>query len=517
MAFSRPVRRFVAVHPVLTCVLGALLPILLRLSLIQYVPAPEAESHDEFSYLLGAETFVLGRLANPPHPMWRHFETAHVNQQPTYASKYPPAQSLVLAFGWKFLGHPWYGVLLSVGLMCGTICWMLQGWLPPRHAALGCFLAIILFGMSSYWVNSYWGGAIPATAGALVLGALPRLVKRPNPRTLLAAAAGAALLSMSRPYEGLVLVVVTGAALFWWRHKTGGKLNELVTVRHLAPAAILLFLSFAWMAYYNYRVTGNPWLLPYVVNNRAYVSSPFFWLLPRGPAPVYRVELVRRLAEWDDSFYVQARRNPLFLVRNLERLLLDTFPFRYLPLFAFGAVSLRKTQVALAIGAVYLAAVLMEKYALQHYLAPAIGIVFLLAMLGWRSLLSLRRGRPALGRLVAVLLFFGVVGSIGIEVVNVRWLSVYEPLYSARARVVHQLTESGPKHLVLVRYLPRHDLNVDWVRNHADIDGSTIVWAHDLGEAENRELLAYYKDRQVWLFEPDERPFKLFPYGDETK
>jgi hypothetical protein len=81
-----------------------------------------------------------------------------------------------------------------------------------------------------------------------------------------------------------------------------------------------------------------------------------------------------------------------------------------------------------------------------------------------------------------------------------------------RARILRQLNSLPGDQLVIVHYSPDHDYRMDWVYNGADIDGSKVVWARDMGPAKNEELLRYYRDRRVWIMEPDAKPPRLSEY-----
>jgi hypothetical protein len=143
--------------PAFALVLVVMLSLSISVSLsVRRLPQPTAA--DEFSYLVAADTFAHGRITNPTHPMWVHFESPHLIHEPTYISKFPPGQGLVLAAGQLVFGRPIAGVWLSVALACAALWWMLSAWMPARWALCGGCLAA-LHPWFIDWSQSYWGGA----------------------------------------------------------------------------------------------------------------------------------------------------------------------------------------------------------------------------------------------------------------------------------------------------------------------------------------------------------------------
>jgi hypothetical protein len=84
----------------------------------------------------------------------------------------------------------------------------------------------------------------------------------------------------------------------------------------------------------------------------------------------------------------------------------------------------------------------------------------------------------------------------------------------SRAVIQTNLERTAGKHLILVRYEPdNHNIHDEWVYNGAEIDGAKVLWARELDEQQNTALLAYFKDRQIWLVEPDSDNTELVPYS----
>ena len=494
--------------------------IAIRLLALPLLPVPVPGIHDEHSYLLMADTFVHGRLANPPHPMWVSFETFHVNWFPTYSSMYPPAQGFVLAAG-QALGQPWLGVLLSGAAMCAAILWMLQAWMPARWAFLGAALVALKFGVASYWINSYWGGAVPATAGALVLGALARIVKRATLSDTLLLGLGVAILANSRPYEGFLFCVPAAAWFFWWlAGKTKSKDPLLARLRRvLVPLAFVLILAAASMGYYNWRVTGNALQPPYLLNLRTYHTAQVFLWGHAKPVQRYRNQQFEDFyngwergnyhGEWTDVVRVTKEKMVRCSFTYLwvgELLALPALPFLFRD---------RKMRILILTLALGLAGVLTLVWSNPHYAAPFTGVVFALAVQAVRHLRAARgRTRPiglALSRAIVILLVLDTGINAARRVCDpLRWPCEGDP---SRVAIAKRLVHTPGKHLVMVRYEQDHNIHDEWVYNGADIDGAKVLWARELDAQQNAKLFAYFKDRQVWLVTPDSDNEHLEPYS----
>jgi hypothetical protein len=509
----------------LAIVIAGLTPILLRLALLPVLPVPAATIHDEFSYLLAADTFAHGRLTNPPHPMWLSFETFHVNMLPTYASKYPPAQGMVLALG-QLLGHPWLGVLLSVGAMCAAICWMLQAWLPPGWAFLGSLLAAIRFGSFSYWINSYWGGAVAGIGGALALGALPLIRRTPRKRYAVILGIGVAILANSRPFEGLIFTIpIFIWLLHWLLQKDGPPLRT--KLRHsVIPLAVVLALAGGWIGYYNWRVTRNPALFPYVLNQRTYETEPLFlWQSARPKHAYNNAQLDLFYNTWTRSQYHRSWPDIQAVTLSKFKNFWGTFlgPVCVLPAFMLPWVlrDLRSRFFVITF-AVSCLGLLSVVWSLGHYAAPLTGLAFGLIVQSMRHLRQLRfEARPvglAWLRISVLMLFVAFGASLVRQVQHpYSWIFGFGPGNLQRASILKDLQSQPGKQLVMVRYAPGHHyVHDEWVYNDADIDSAKVVWARELNNEQDEKLISYFKDRHLWLLEPDNAPIDLKPYAPPT-
>jgi hypothetical protein len=92
----------------------------------------------------------------------------------------------------------------------------------------------------------------------------------------------------------------------------------------------------------------------------------------------------------------------------------------------------------------------------------------------------------------------------------------FKPNETPRDRILAQLAKAGGRHLVIVHYGDRHNPYKEWVYNDANIDGSPVVWARAMDADNDRNLVSYFADRQVWLLEADRVPPVLAPYSPAT-
>jgi len=501
----------------------AALPVALRLLLLSHHPVPTPDIYDEFSHLLEADTLRHFRLANPPHALPQFFETFFVLQEPTYGSIYPMGQGLGMAIGWVIFGLPWAGVLLGVAAFCSLSYWMLRAWTSPAWALAGGLLAVIEFGPLSQWTNSYWGGALAAAAGCLVFGSLPRLRASGRARDALWLGAGLGLHLLIRQFESIFLIVAVVLYFLPAMRRPRIKLAGFAALA-MVPALFLTLLQ-------NKSVTGSWTTLPEMLSQYQYgVPASLTFQAPQVPhrqltpqqAMDYKMQLSFHQGEETIGSYFQRLE---YRVRFYRFFFL---PPLYLAALAFfwSLREYRFVWVVVTLGILALGTNFFPAFQI-HYIAAVTCLFILVAVTGLQQMSRLRIRGHAAGQEAAVLIavlcgahflfWYGMhaaednefaFGALRYE----TWDAINHGNPARRIFVAQELTRVPGQLLVFVRYVPQHIFQDEWVYNAADMDGSRIVWARDLGPEENEKLLHYCPGRVALLLEPDFRQPRLSEY-----
>jgi hypothetical protein len=535
-AFARVERAFMALarRRQLAVTAVGIAAFLLRLALLPFIPIPLPFVPDDFSFLLAADTFAHGRLANPTPPMWVHFESIHISMQPTYMSMYFPAGGLVLAAGKVLFGCPWFAILVVTALMSAAICWALQAWLPPGWALLGGVLVILRIGLFSYWINSYSAAtSLAALGGALVLGAVPRLTRKPRALEAILLGIGAGLLVLSRPYEGVLLCLPVAVYLGHWAIRGENRPKPAQLARLGALSVLIAMVAVAWLAWYDYRAFGSPTTLPYSVNRAQYAMAPYYvWQGPR-PEPAYHHDAMRRFYTFNElKAYNQIHSLTGFLPQTLAKLI-RTFMFfagviLLVPLIMIRRVFHdRRVRFLLICVLILAAGMTIENYLIAHYLAPFTVAFYAIGLQAMRHLRVWRPGDNPVGSTLVRLIVLSclILAALRpfagpLHLALPEWPASYwtdrwygpDHFGTERARVQAAFEHMPGRQLVIVRYSDIHNPLDEWVANAADINDAKVVWAREMNSTDNRELIGYFRDRTVWLVQPDSIPAVVSPW-----
>jgi hypothetical protein len=155
-----------------------------------------------------------------------------------------------------------------------------------------------------------------------------------------------------------------------------------------------------------------------------------------------------------------------------------------------------------------------------HYAAPATAAIMIVLVQSFRHLRLYRLSTMPVGRFLSraipVTAFMLLLGSEGARLWRQETPEQTQPVNARRDKLEAGLrVRSLHRNVIIVRYTGNQSPHEEWVYNRADIDAAEVVWAHDMGAQENRKLLEYFKDRSVWLLEPDRAPEQLKPYVEQ--
>jgi hypothetical protein len=350
-------------------------------------------------------------------------------------------------------------------------------------------------------------------------------------------AVGVILVGTCRPFEGALLCLPVAFILGRWIFFGVNRPTLIVLIRRSVVPLVLIVAAGAWMGYYNCRVFGSPLTLPYTVDRSEYAMAPYFIWQPQRPQPVYRHKVIQEFyssVELDP--FKRGQSAPGFLLLTLRKVWEKIMFFAgfslLIPLIMLRRVLLdRRIRFLLLCLLVLMAGQLVEVFLIPHYAAPFTAAFYAIGLQAVRHLrlwnpgdqpvgMTLTRLTVTLCILLAGLRLYAEPLHLDLPVWPAPtslagWSGPGSRSGIARAQMEARLEQMPGRQLVIVRYAPDHNPIIEWVYNAAEIDKSSVIWAREMNETENLELINYYKDRTVWLVQPDTDPVQISVYPSQ--
>jgi len=306
------------------------------------------------------------------------------------------------------------------------------------------------------------------------------------------------------------------------------------------PILVSTVLVVGFMGYYFWRTTTNPLRPTYVENIKQYAVAPYFPWQALKPIPEYRnVQMQQFYEEWPVAQYEEARHHPIrvLLLKAVWFCLFFTGPIFLAPFITLSLAlpvgfQLRDISPSVRyLGLVFVFSLIgltLPIFFLPHYAAPLTCVFYALTATVLRYLWNWTNNGKLSGRTMTRAFVSACILLIPVRTLALRlnihlaapalktWASAADQM-TARDVLAKEIVGSRGMVLLIVRYSAEHDYMREWVYNGADIEHEKIIWARDMGPEKNQELIDYFKERRVWLLQPDETPPRLQPYPEVSQ
>ena len=511
-SFERRIR-IIAARPILSLSVIAAVALLSRGLLLPLMGRSDPTAPDELSIILQAQTYLTGHLSNSVK-LSPDFTSIYVFTHPTYASMYPVLRSAPLFVG-SLIGIGFAGgVWLCVIALCLLTYWTLCAFVPRSYALVAALIVVARFAVFSWWVNSYFGPALTAVGGLLLIGGYARIVKQPRVIYGCAIGVGVFLMMTTRPFEGLVISAPFACALLVRFIRTEPRRRPALMAAGAAAAAFVIG-GVGLTVLHNRAVTGDPRTAPYsLYREQVATMAPFLFQEPRlHPAPDYMQE--RSFISLERQFYDHSRTTKGLLVGEASRFLTYIsfyVGFALLIPFLVGGWTLRRRPLILVTAILFCVCLAIEAWSWSQYASPAFGLFILAIAMGLQSLRTWRIGeRPVglalsrwlpLGLLVGLslplsYLVFGTPGFPQGKLANFQSSCCWLHPRSLHGAIDRTLDRLGTKNIVVVDEGARAPPFGLLVYNDADIAHSKTIWLN-ADPRYNQATFERYPDRIRW-------------------